>query len=55
MNDLEIVLRCRCCAPTNARFRVEVWDSDLASAQETSVIADRGRAGRDDIEPGDKR
>jgi hypothetical protein len=52
MNDLEIVLRCQCCAPTNAPFRVEVWDSDLASAQEISVIADRGRAGRDDIEPG---
>ena len=54
MDDLEIVLRCQCCVRTSAAFRIEAWDSDLASAQETSVIANRGRAGRDDIEPGDK-
>jgi hypothetical protein len=37
MDDLEIVLRCQCCVRTSAAFRIEAWDSDLASAQETSV------------------
>jgi hypothetical protein len=34
MEELEIVLRCRCCAPTSAPFKIEAWDSDLASAQD---------------------
>jgi hypothetical protein len=34
MEDLEIVLRCRCCVPTDALFRIEAWNSDFASAQD---------------------
>jgi hypothetical protein len=34
MEELEIVLRCRCCVPTSARFKIEAWDSDFAAAQD---------------------
>ena len=34
MDDLDIVLRCQCCAPANGRFRVETWDSDFIPASD---------------------
>jgi hypothetical protein len=34
MDDLDIVLRCQCCAPANTRFRVETWDSDFIPASD---------------------
>ena len=44
MDDLEMVLRCQCCVRTSAAFRVEAWDSDLASAQEASLLIVREQA-----------
>jgi hypothetical protein len=34
MDDLDVVLRCQCCAPANGRFRVEAWDSDFTPASD---------------------
>ena len=34
MDDLDIVLRCQCCAPANTRFRIEDWDSDFIPASD---------------------
>jgi hypothetical protein len=34
MDELDIVLRCQCCAPANGRFRVETWESDFIPASD---------------------